>query len=198
MQAEGLILAGGGSTRMGGLHKGSLLYRKKTFIQILEDELKKEATHVSISYGAKRREYAGECSVIMDYYPGCGPIGGIHAGLRECRGEFLLTAACDMPLLKIELYRYLYDTLLGKEKIGISYDGAVPIVDGRIHPLSAIYRRRAGSRMEEQILAGNYRLTDALKCMNILYADVTEQKGYVQMLRNINTLKEYERLIKYE
>lgn len=198
MQAEGLILAGGQSTRMGGLHKGSLLYRKKTFIQILETELKKEVSRISISYGTERKEYAGECKIIMDNYPGCGPIGGIHAGLRECTGEFLLTAACDMPLLKIELYRYLHNLLFWKEANGISYDGVVPKTDGRIHPLSAIYRKRAGGVMEEQILSGNYRLSNALKRMNILYADITEEKRYVQMLRNINTLKEYERLIKYE
>lgn len=198
MQAEGLILAGGRSTRMKGLHKGNLLYKKKTFTQILEAELKKEVSRVSISYGVERKEYAGECRIIMDIYPGCGPIGGIHAGLRECMDEFLLTAACDMPLLKIELYRYLYDALLRKEAQGISYDGAVPIADGQIHPLSAIYKRQAGGVMEEQILDGNYRLRDALSRMNILYADITEQKIYVQMLRNINTLKEYERLIKDE
>lgn len=198
MQAEGLILAGGQSTRMGGLHKGSLLYREKTFIQILETELKKGTSRVSISYGRKRKEYAGECKVILDNYPGCGPIGGIHAGLRECTGELLLTAACDMPLLKIELYQYLHDLLFRKETNGISYDGVVPKADRRIHPLSAIYRKRAGGVMEEQILSGNYRLSDALKRMNILYADITEEKRYVQMLRNINTLKEYERLIKYE
>lgn len=198
MRAEGLILAGGRSTRMAGRHKGDLLYGKRTFMQILETELKKGVSRVSISYGTEKKEYAGECRIIMDIYQGCGPIGGIHAGLRECTDEFLLTAACDMPLLKIELYRYLYDALLRKEAQGISYDGAVPKADGRIHPLSAVYRRRAGGVMEEQILAGNYRLTDALKRMNILYADITEQKIYVQMLRNINTLKEYERLIKYE
>ncbi len=33
MQAYGLILAGGKSTRMEGIHKGDLFYRRQTFLE---------------------------------------------------------------------------------------------------------------------------------------------------------------------
>ena len=39
MQADGLILAGGKSSRMGGEHKGNLIYGGETFTQILVKEL---------------------------------------------------------------------------------------------------------------------------------------------------------------
>lgn len=195
MQAEGLILAGGRSRRMGGIHKGILIYKEETFTQILIKELKKEIDCVRISYGSEIREDCGACPVVMDIYPGCGPIGGIHAGLKSCKSRWLAVAACDMPLLKTELFCLLTKRLSETEREGISYDGAVPVLGGRIHPLAAIYQTGAAEIFEEQIRKGNYRLRDALKRLNILYVDLAGRKLFEEMLQNINTAEEYERLV---
>ncbi len=229
MQAEGLILAGGQSTRMGGRHKGSLTYRDETFTHHLVRELKRGVSCVRLSYGQEVKDEGIECPVVMDIYPGCGPIGGIYAGLRACESEWMLAAACDMPLMKIEMYCCLMDMLGRKGEEILAYDGAVPVTGSRIHPLAAIYRARkpvnkeasvltehmmgrqveiqadAGSEypvnrpdmadiLEEQIQRGNYRIRDALNRLNILYVDVTGNKGFEQMLRNINTIEEYRQL----
>lgn len=233
MQAEGLILAGGQSTRMGGRHKGSLTYRGETFTHRLVKELKKEVSCVRLSYGHEVKDEGGECPIVMDIYPECGPIGGIYAGLKACQREWMLTAACDMPLMKIELYRYMMDMLEADRGETSIYDGAVPVTDGRMHPLAAVYRARqlTGGRvvlpqgtqmdqpvklrsdawlgyqpnqhrcrgdmadiLEEQIRKGNYRIRDVMKRLNILYLDVTGNKQFEQMLRNVNTMEEYEQL----
>lgn len=198
MQAEGLILAGGQSVRMGGRHKGSLIYGNGTFTDNLARELKEEAVCVRISYGREKRGDGGDCPPVMDIYPGCGPIGGLHAGLMACGREWLLAVACDMPLLKAELFRLLKERIREEEGRQKRYDGAVPVTDGRIHPLAAVYRKCVVSVLEEQIEAGNYRLCDALARLHLLYVDVTGQAQLERMLRNINTLEEYERLMENE
>lgn len=204
MEAEGLILAGGKSLRMGGRHKGSLTYHDETFTRILAGELGKEASCVKVSYGKRIKEDCGDLPAVMDIFPDCGPIGGIHAGLKACKSQFLLAAACDMPLLKIELFCYLIDKLRKEETASVTYDGAVPVTEGRLHPLAAVYRRSAADVLEEQIRKGNYRLRDALECMHILYVDVSgtgnaaRDESFSQMLRNINIWEEYERLVKDE
>ena len=53
MRADGLILAGGKSTRMGGAHKGNLMCGNETFTMRLIREMQKEAQQVWISYGEK-------------------------------------------------------------------------------------------------------------------------------------------------
>lgn len=198
MQAEGLILAGGRSARMGGVHKGSLTYREETFTRILVKELKKGTDCVRISYGSEIREDCNGCPVVMDIYPDCGPIGGIHAGLKSCKSRCLAVAACDMPFLKIELFCFLMDRLSEAERKGLSYDSAVPVLVDRLHPLAAVYGRDTARIFEKQIKEGNYRIRDALEQMNTLYIDLTGQGMFEGMLQNINTLEEYERLVGHE
>lgn len=195
--------------RMGGRHKGDLVYRNHTFLEHIIGEFKKETEVILISYGKEiHREYEG-CKTLTDIYPDCGPIGGLHAGcsypgLTVCRTsavsseedrESVMAAACDMPFLEIDLYRFLKREMEREEyRRSHPVDGVVPIADGRIHPLAAIYRKRAGAVFKEQIIAGEYRLTKALKRLNILYVDISENVEMCGMLRNINTIREYERL----
>lgn len=192
---DGLLLAGGKSSRMGGRHKGDLLYGNETFTTRMIHELSKDADTIWISYGAKVYGTYENCRIVRDIYPDCGPIGGIHAGLTACESDEVMVAACDMPFLKIELFRYLYKQMeeAGKQE-KVAYDGAVSVLDGRIHPLSAIYRRTAALVMEQQILKGNYRIRAALDKMKILYVDVTGNARFAYMLQNVNTMEEYKML----
>lgn len=197
IQADGLILAGGKSSRMGGHHKGSLTYKDETFTKILVRELKKEVQTVWLSYGREIKEYMNGCRIVRDIYNNSGPIGGIHAGLKVCGSDILLVAACDMPFLKIDLYYYLYEALSREEMgdcfiaLAARYDGCVPVIDDRVHPLAAIYRKSAVKVLEEQIRDKNYCLRDALRKLDILYLDVTGESRFIRMLQNINTVQEY-------
>lgn len=192
VQADGLILAGGKSRRMGGIHKGSLACGDATFTQILAGELKRKVQGVWLSYGGEIRECPDDCRVVKDIYKGCGPIGGLHAGLRRSENDWLFVAACDMPFLRIELFLYLYEKMVRKGVKKPLYDGVVPVTSKRIHPLSSVYRKNVAEVLEEQIKDHNYCLRDALGRLDILYVDVTEKKEFVQMLRNINTPEDYE------
>lgn len=186
-------MAGGRSSRMGGEHKGFLIFENETFMERLISEMKSIADRVWISYGKDvRAEYAG-CQIVMDEQPGCGPISGILAGLRACESEELCVAACDMPFLKSELFLYLQEKLSASDGM---FDGAVPVVDGKVHPLAAIYKKSALRIFEEQIQCENYRLVDALKKMDIVYVDVSGHEKFVRMLQNINTIEEYKELWK--
>lgn len=195
---DGLILAGGKSTRMGGRHKGNLSYQNSTFMERVIQEFRKETDTVWISYGQDVRERYEGCRIVTDEYLGCGPIGGIHAGLRMCQGEWMMVAACDMPFLKMELYHFLTEALrqadCEEQNDTDGYMGVVPVTEGRIHPLAAIYRKKMEEVLETQIQNQNYRMTEALKKQKILYIDVSENQRIQQMLQNINTISEYEQL----
>lgn len=186
MRVDGLILAGGKSRRMEGFHKGDLKYRERTFTECLIQEMKKEVQTLWISYGkSKRGEYPG-CKMILDEYPDCGPIGGIHSALKHCENEWLCVAACDMPFLRMEWFQMLWE----KRKENVM--GIVPVKNGKVHPLAAIYRKDLEQSARIQIVQGQYRMTELLKQVPIRYVDVTGDIQVERMLYNVNTREDYE------
>ncbi len=185
---DAVILAGGKSSRMGGQHKGSLICGNETFTQHLINEAGKVADQIWLSYGKEvREEYAG-CHIVKDEYLDCGPIGGIHAALKNAEADTVIVTACDMPFMGAEFFEMLLDQM----EDGI--DGVVPReADGRLHPLAAVYRKDILPVVEEQIQSENYRLRDMLAKVNIRYVEVEDK--WLDMLRNVNTVEEYKNLI---
>lgn len=199
MDADALILSGGKNTRMNGKAKGDLIYNNQTFLEHIVCEFEKETKNIMISCGSKVIDKNFNYIVVIDEKPDCGPIGGICSGLKKSKNNILMVAACDMPMLKIELFRYLYDLWVFEEKKKLkSFDGVVPIVNERIYSLSAIYRKHTVKIFEKQMEKSRYKMMDALKQMDILYIDLGKHKSYIDMLQNINTVAEYEYLINSE
>ena len=203
MKTDALILTGGKSSRMGGRHKGSLLYEHRTLTARMVEELQKRADTVYISYGRHPREDTSLGVPVQDIYPDCGPMSGLHAGLlaslQAGRADYVLTAPCDMPLLKAEFYDYLLQASAESSADPETEDGlpdaVVPCRGDFPEPLAALYRPSASAFFARQLLTGQYRLRLALARMNVLYVDLTGQPALTDMLLNVNTPADYESLI---
>lgn len=188
-QIDGLILAGGKNSRMDGNYKGNLIYDNETFVEKILNELKKSAEQIWISYGREQHDAYEGCRIVQDEYPDCGPISGLHAGLKMCEGDVVLVAACDMPFLKAALYQYLLQFL------ETQYDGVVPVVEGKMHPLAAVYRSNISVRLEEELKKKNYKMQSVCRHLNLRYVDLSDDEEYRQMLTNINTTEEYKEIL---
>lgn len=199
------VMAGGRSSRMAGRHKGMLLTPEGvTFTDRLLAEMHKLTDLVYISYGDTIQMQAEGCVIVRDIYKGCGPVGGLHAVLTRAAEDgatAVAAAACDMPYVTADLYRYLYARLA--ERTGIKeyesnpfelYDGAVAVTGGKIHPLAAVYSVGAADICKMQLEERNLRLREALGKLRILYVDL-EGTAYERMLLNINTEEDYEEYI---
>src|ERR1700722_20940618 len=88
------ILAGGKSTRMG---------TDKAFVMLEGRTLLARALEVARAVTAEVRivgdpeKFAAFAPVVKDAFPGCGPLGGIHAALRASTAELNLMLAADVP-----------------------------------------------------------------------------------------------------
>ena len=189
---DGLILAGGKSSRMGGQHKGALVIDKATFAEHIVREFRRLTDTILISYGEKIHEKYDGAIIISDEHLGCGPIEGIYQGLKNCSSDMLMIAACDMPFIKAELYKFLEETLTkAEESSNEKYYGVVPVLNGRFHTLSAIYKKEALVYFKDSIDEGTFSIRSALDKMNIIYVSVDDKKEFHKMLENINTREDY-------
>lgn len=129
MRASGLVLAGGMGTRM-GRPKAFVDFRGAPLVRWPLRALAPLCEEVLVAAGSLQLDVPGARSVADE---GGGPLSGLRAGAREAKGEWLLVAPCDAPLVTTALYRALLDLARGR-------DGAMVRLENRDQPLVACYR----------------------------------------------------------
>jgi molybdopterin-guanine dinucleotide biosynthesis protein A len=121
--------------------------------------------------------------ITRDPAPARGPLVGLAAGLAAVTAEAAYVSSCDVPLLRPAFVRRMIN-LLG------DFDAAVPEVDGRLHPLAAVYRREVRTIAESLLSSGERRLTHLLSVLRtriVTAAELAEADPGLSSLRNVNT-----------
>jgi molybdopterin-guanine dinucleotide biosynthesis protein A len=178
----GIVLAGGLSRRM-GRDKASLPWGGEDLLHAVLRALAPVCGELIVVSNRPRAIAVADVAVVGDRYEGCGPLGGIHAGLSAAGGEYSFVAACDMPYLKSEAVAFMAAAAAG-------YDAAVPFIDGYYHPLHAVYSRRCLPIIEEMLAAGRRRIIDFYPAVNLRQINAVELAGFdpaLAMLSNLNS-----------
>lgn len=180
------ILAGGRSSRMGS-DKALLSFGDQTLLQRALKTASAVAADVRI-VGSDRYQPFG--NVIQDIYPGCGPLGGIHAALTATQTDLNLILSVDMPLMSAEFLEWLV-----RQAESTQHMVVVPHAAGGVQPLCATYRRAAAQAAEQALKAGDYKIDHLFSRLPTRI--ITEQEiiaaGFAtKIFRNINTPEEYE------
>lgn len=134
---SGLILAGGASSRFGS-PKAFADFLGRPMIAPVAAALQTRCEELLVSVGTAEQGRAlqsllPDAIVALDGSPSRGPIEGLLQGLRAARGEIVLVAPCDAPLLRPRLYDVLLEAL-GR------HEAAVPRL-AAFDPVRAAYRR---------------------------------------------------------
>ncbi|MBR1368418.1 molybdopterin-guanine dinucleotide biosynthesis protein A [Methanocalculus chunghsingensis] len=140
-ETTALILVGGEARRSGGKEKYFFSYKGRSFISHLVETLSTVVDEIIIV--ARDDEQCGRFSdipgimTVADEIRGIGPLGGIIAGVAVASHERIFITACDMPCIRADIVRYLFDELHDA-------DAAVPSWnEDMFEPLHAVYRRSA-------------------------------------------------------
>lgn len=107
-----IILAGGKSLRMGENKALLQLNGKSIIMHISHLMLTLFQRVILITNDPDKYDFLGLESY-KDIYPGKGPLGGIHAGLKYSKTEKNFIVSCDIPLVTGELIKFLteYETI---------------------------------------------------------------------------------------
>ena len=105
MQATGIILAGGKSSRMGE-DKGLVLLNGKPMIQYVIEALKEVVSDIIIiSNNASYNKF--RVPVYSDIIKDKGPVGGIYTGLYHSTTELNFCISCDVPMISSDFIFWL-------------------------------------------------------------------------------------------
>lgn len=182
---QGLVLAGGRSTRM-QQDKGSLHYHgtdQRTHVYQLLQPLCDEV-YVSCNAGQVAQVTAGKLPYLEDRFLNLGPKGGILTALQFNPDVAWLAVACDLPFLSAQTLQYLVQHRDPTQMATAFYDS-----EGRFpEPLVTIWEPRSYPVLLQFLSLGYSCPRKALINSQVKLLTVPN----VQELRNVNDPAAYE------
>ncbi len=177
----GIILAGGKSTRFGE-DKALYRYNGKPMVEYAIDVLATICEDILLITN-KSDDYFkfAKIKFVHDIYLGCGPLGGIHAGLIESKNEDNLIVSCDMPEINSGLLRNLLMHRFG-------YQVVIPTHNGFNENMPCYFHKNSIPIIEEALKLNRFKISDAIAPLLIKYLNVEEMSLYSERLfANVNT-----------
>jgi molybdenum cofactor guanylyltransferase len=151
-EAEGFVLAGGRSSRM-GRDKALLPVDGRSLVDLALDKLRSLPLATPPRIAGAASDLSSHAAVIADLHPGCGPLSGIEAALAASTQPLNVFLGVDLPLLPA---RFLTWMLLRAETTGALI--TIPRIAGRPQPLCAVYHRDLLTHVTASLLAGSYKV----------------------------------------
>jgi molybdenum cofactor guanylyltransferase len=190
MNAGGIVLCGGKSTRM-GVPKAGLLFGDETMLQRVVRLLGTVVAPIVVVAARDQLlpELPDDVILTRDERDARGPLEGLRAGLKALPEsvDAAYVTSCDVPLLVPDFAERMID-LLG------DHDVAVMEIDGFTHPLSAVYRRSTLPQIESLLAQDRLRpafLFDAVRTKRVQAIDMLSADPQLRTLRNLNTPADY-------
>lgn len=152
----GYVLAGGKSSRM-KIDKAFLEIRGETFLaravktlsSICENRVKIVLNKTQTNFIERLPDRVPH---IFDAHENRGALGGIHAALHDCRSEWMIILAVDLPLVTSEPIENLARIACSSK----DFAAIVPVqTNGRPQPLCAVYRAKDCLAKLEDLLSNN-------------------------------------------
>lgn len=193
----GIVLCGGRSTRM-GQDKALLPYAGETLLAHVTRRVAAIASPVIVVEGFSAEPDTWTYSLppdlavlrTRDAAPDRGPLEGLAAGLRlaQQHASQAFVTTCDAPELQAGFVTKLQE-LLGE------HDAAAPWIDGRWHPLSAIYRCQVLEQVARHLQADRLRMIDLVEAIDtrrVTADELYDADPGLLSLHNLNRPAEYQ------
>ncbi|MGI5921405.1 MAG: molybdenum cofactor guanylyltransferase [Syntrophomonadaceae bacterium] len=134
MQATGVIMAGGRSSRM-RFNKAFAEINGQPVICFIINKFINTFSETIIISNDPEQYAVFNLPTYSDVYPRLGPVSGIHAALHYARMDKVFVLGCDMPFMSMGLARYMIEQLE-------DHEAAVPEIEGYLQPISAAYSKK--------------------------------------------------------
>lgn len=188
-EVTAIVLAGGGSTRM-GQNKALLKLGNKTMIeriidslQILFERIIVITNHPEEYDMLKNVKFAKDCIDVGEK----NSLIGLYSGLKQSETAYTFVIGCDMPFVHIELIQYMIGSLKDEAVM-------VPYINGFYEPLYAIYGKDCLEEMDKLIQAKNYRISTVFENVpskKLTYDEIQIFDSSLACFKNVNTYDAY-------
>lgn len=156
MDAEGWVLAGGRSVRMGRDKAGVALAGRPLLEHMLE-KLRMLGLPARVA-GLRAPVANADAEVVRDAHPDCGPLSGMETALAKSEAALVLMLGVDLPLLETEFLCWMLERAATTGAIA-----TIPRLGSEPQPLCAVYRRELLAGVTEALSSGDYKVMVAVE-----------------------------------
>jgi molybdenum cofactor guanylyltransferase len=156
MNAEGWVLAGGRSLRMGQDKAGVVLAGRRLLDHML-GKLRALGLRVRVA-GLREPFVENAAEVFTDAHPDCGPLSGMETALARSEAALVMVLGVDLPLLPTEFLAWMLERAWTTGAVV-----TIPRLLGKPQPLCAVYRRELLPGITAALEAGDYKVMDMVE-----------------------------------
>lgn len=187
----GVILAGGKSKRMGGSHKALLPFMGEPLIQRQIRIMRRVCDEIIVVSNDPRPFLSvleDSVRIITDFYPGKGPLSGMHASFKLATNLYLWVVSCDNPDLSDSAAEVMLTELQRSD-----HDAVIPFIQGKLLLLHGLYRKHCVNDVESLVLQGSHvnHLLSHIKWMQVTESEFQNYSVQPEFYSDINTYEEY-------
>ena len=183
------ILVGGKGRRLGFVEKSLIRICGRRIVDILLDRFR--GWNVVLVCRDEMQTRIFKCRCVVDKIRNFGPLSGIYAAL-EYFGDYTAVIATDMPFLKEEIVRTLYEKALE-----LKASALIPYGRGRFEPLLAVYSPDVMGEIERSFEIGERKIINPiLRCDRVFLYDIECFRKFdkdLLSLFNVNTPEDLKR-----
>ncbi len=185
MEPVSTIIQAGGQSRRMGTDKALIDYHGRPILAHVIDLMRQLSDDVIVV--ANRSDVYGPlvaplgARVVPDYDPPSGPLGGLAAGLAAMTHDLAIVVACDMPLLNLDLLRYLIER-------AVDFDAVVPLTGDQFEPLHAVYRRTCLAEIQRRLANDERRVISFFQSVRLSAVSEAEWRVIDPAGRSVSNL----------
>ncbi|UPR30084.1 molybdenum cofactor guanylyltransferase MobA [Vibrio crassostreae] len=181
-QTSWVILAGGQASRMGGKDKGLVELNGSPLIQYVINKLSQQDVSITINANRNLDSYQAFAPVVSDSFPDYpGPLGGIHAGLKNANTDWVGFVPCDSPQISDDLVERFCSAVKKDSDILVAHDGEFK------QPVFTLFHKRVLPKLEAFLERGDRKIILLYKECVTEYVDFSDSPN---CFVNLNTPEE--------
>ena len=195
----GVILAGGGGTRMGVADKALVKVGGKSMLERVIERFRPQVERLVLSAnGGPGRFAAFYVPIVPDAVSAVGPLAGLLAGMRWSEenlpeARFVASVAADMPFIPLDLVAQLSEGC-GRDENTV----ALAASSAGTHPVCGLWPVKLADGLERLLKSGEstkvLTFADRFMRLNVPFDDIVLPNGErVDPFFNVNTPEDVQR-----
>jgi len=164
MNVTAIVLCGGKERRFGS-SKAAAVVGGKRIIDRITERLKPISSQILLITSSEKKNdpITDQAQIVVDKFPGKGPLGGVYTGLMAAENQYSIVVGCDNPFINNRLLQHMVN-------LTEHYDAVIPrLGKDMIEALHSVYSKSCIPVMQQALEENRLSIYKIIDRLNVRY-----------------------------